>query len=151
ILTTAALLTRCNALAEQIPELAPSLWLDTETLINDNRDAGCPRTGDIAFLQYTSGSTGTPKGVVVTHANLLHNLEMIRRATDQTVESVMVGWQPLFHDMGLIGNVLLPCYVGFDCVLMPPAAFLQKPARWLEAIHRFRGTISGGPNFAYDL
>ena len=109
------------------------------------------RAEDIAFLQYTSGSTGTPKGVMVTHANLLHNLERIRHAFGQTAESVVVGWLPLFHDMGLIGNVLEPCYVGSDCVLMSPAAFLQKPARWLQAIHRFRGTTSGGPNFAYDL
>src|SRR6185369_3048198 len=74
-----------------------------------------------------------------------------RIAFGQTPESVVVGWLPLFHDMGLIGNVLQPCFVGADCVLMSPAAFLQKPARWLQAIHRFRGTTSGGPNFAYDL
>jgi amino acid adenylation domain-containing protein len=153
VLTTAALLARREALVDQAPELASALWLDTETL--DGRTVGdrgfepCPT--DIAFLQYTSGSTGTPKGVVVTHANLLHNLERIRRAFGQTPESVVVGWLPLFHDMGLIGNVLEPCYVGCECVLMSPAAFLQKPLRWLEAIDRFRGTTSGGPNFAYDL
>ncbi|HVG07975.1 MAG TPA: amino acid adenylation domain-containing protein, partial [Thermoanaerobaculia bacterium] len=153
VLTTAALLARREALIGQVPELASALWLDSETL--DHRDTGFePRPediSDIAFLQYTSGSTGTPKGVVVTHANLLDNLERIRLAFDLTPESVVVGWLPLFHDMGLIGNVLEPCYAGCECVLMSPAAFLQKPARWLEAIDRFRGTTSGGPNFAYDL
>jgi len=152
VLTTASLLARREALAAQVPALAGALWIATEML---GEDAAAPsrepRAEDVAFLQYTSGSTGTPKGVVVTHANLLDNLERIRVAFGQTPESVVVGWLPLFHDMGLIGNVLEPCFVGADCVLMSPAAFLQKPARWLRAIHRFRGTTSGGPNFAYDL
>ncbi len=151
VLTTAALLARREAVAAQVPELAAAVWLGTELLAEDDRDPLTPRPDGIAFLQYTSGSTGTPKGVIVTHANLLDNLERIRRAFGQTAESVVVGWLPLFHDMGLIGNVLQPCYVGADCVLMPPAAFLQRPVRWLEAIQRFGGTTSGGPNFAYDL
>src|SRR6185369_12042553 len=157
VLTTAALLARSEALAAQVPALAAALWLDTEALCADGPNAldrepePGPEPGDIAFLQYTSGSTGTSKGVMVTHANLLDNLDRIRIAISQTPESVVVGWLPLFHDMGLIGNVLLPCFVGSDCVLMSPAAFLQKPARWLQAIHRFRGATSGGPNFAYDL
>jgi natural product biosynthesis luciferase-like monooxygenase protein/amino acid adenylation domain-containing protein/FkbM family methyltransferase len=151
VLTTSALASRRDAFAEQIPELASSLWLDTGLIRENPNTEWTPRLGNIAFLQYTSGSTGTPKGVIVTHDNLLHNLEMIRRAFGQTAESVVVGWLPLFHDMGLIGNVLQPCYVGSDCVLMSPTAFLQKPSRWLQAIHQFRGTTSGGPNFAYDL
>jgi len=152
VLTTASLLIRREALAAQAPALADALWLATETLHEDPAElAREPHPEDVAFLQYTSGSTGTPKGVIVTHANLLDNLERIRIAFAQTPESVVVGWLPLFHDMGLIGNVLQPCFVGADCVLMSPAAFLQKPARWLQAIHRFRGTTSGGPNFAYDL
>ncbi|HBL32132.1 MAG TPA: non-ribosomal peptide synthetase, partial [Acidobacteria bacterium] len=151
VLTTASLLARRAALTEQVPELAPALWLATETLDDPDPGFAAGEISDIAFLQYTSGSTGTAKGVMVTHANLLDNLERIRRAFGQTPESVVVGWLPLFHDMGLIGNVLEPCYVGCECVLMPPAAFLQQPARWLQAIGRFRGTTSGGPNFAYDL
>ncbi|HSK79411.1 MAG TPA: amino acid adenylation domain-containing protein, partial [Thermoanaerobaculia bacterium] len=145
VLTTAALLGR----AEQIPELASALWLDTETLDDDAHDV--ERSGEIAFLQYTSGSTGNPKGVVVTHANLLHNEERIRQAFGQTPDSVVVSWLPPYHDMGLIGGLLQPLYVGASCILMPPVAFLQKPLRWLAAISRYRGTTSGGPNFAYDL
>jgi amino acid adenylation domain-containing protein len=104
----------------------------------------------LAFLQYTSGSTGTPKGVMLTHANLLHNQWMIREGCGHTEETVFAGWLPLYHDMGLIGNVMHPLYLGVPCVLMSPTHFLQRPARWLEAITRYRATTSGGPNFAYD-
>ncbi|MET0647237.1 MAG: amino acid adenylation domain-containing protein [Pyrinomonadaceae bacterium] len=105
----------------------------------------------LAFLQYTSGSTARPKGVMVSHSNLLHNERLIQRAFGQTSESVIVGWLPLFHDMGLIGNVLQPLFAGARCVLLSPNSFLQRPLSWLEAISRHRGTTSGGPNFAYDL
>jgi amino acid adenylation domain-containing protein len=106
---------------------------------------------DIAMLQYTSGSTSSPKGVVVTRANLLHNEEMIRQAFGQSEDSVIVGWLPLYHDMGLIGNVLQTVYVGARCILLSPMTFLQKPVRWLEAISRYKATTSGGPSFAYEL
>lgn len=109
------------------------------------------RRDALAFLQYTSGSTATPKGVMVTHGNIIYNEEMIRRGFDQSESSVIVSWLPLYHDMGLIGGVLQPLYLGASCVLMSPTAFLQRPRRWLEAITRYRGTTSGGPNFAYDL
>ncbi|MGA9770376.1 MAG: amino acid adenylation domain-containing protein [Blastocatellia bacterium] len=105
----------------------------------------------LAFLQYTSGSTSAPKGVMISHANLLHNQEMIRTACGHTENSTFVGWLPLYHDMGLIGNVLHPLYIGSRCILMSPTAFLQKPFRWLNAISRHKASTSGGPNFAYDL
>jgi acyl transferase domain-containing protein/acyl-CoA synthetase (AMP-forming)/AMP-acid ligase II/acyl carrier protein len=105
----------------------------------------------LAFLQYTSGSTSTPKGVMVSHGNLLHNLDDLDRGWEHTSDSVMVTWLPIFHDMGLIYGALLPLFRGFPCVMMPPAAFIQRPARWLEAITRYRGTHSAAPNFAYDL
>ncbi|HWN44200.1 MAG TPA: fatty acyl-AMP ligase, partial [Thermoanaerobaculia bacterium] len=105
----------------------------------------------LAFLQYTSGSTSTPKGVRVTHGNLIANERAIQHAFGQSEESVVVGWLPLYHDMGLIGNVLQPLWCGATCVLMSPLSFLQRPRRWLEAIGRFRGTTSGGPDFAYSL
>jgi len=105
----------------------------------------------LAFLQYTSGSTSIPKGVRVTHGNLIANERAIQHAFGQSEESVVVGWLPLYHDMGLIGNVLQPLWCGATCVLMSPLSFLQRPRRWLEAIGRFRGTTSGGPDFAYSL
>jgi acyl-CoA synthetase (AMP-forming)/AMP-acid ligase II/alkylation response protein AidB-like acyl-CoA dehydrogenase/acyl carrier protein len=106
---------------------------------------------DLAFLQYTSGSTGNPKGVMVSHGNILHNESLIARGFGHNENSSGLGWLPLFHDMGLIGNVLQPLYMGMHCYLMAPIAFLQKPIRWLAALSRYRATTSGGPNFAYDL
>ncbi|HEY0602945.1 MAG TPA: condensation domain-containing protein, partial [Herpetosiphonaceae bacterium] len=105
----------------------------------------------LAFLQYTSGSTATPKGVMVSHGNLLHNQRLIRQGFGHNEQTVVVGWLPLYHDMGLIGNVLQPLYLGVPAILMSPLAFLQRPVRWLQAISRFKATTSGGPNFAYDL
>ena len=105
----------------------------------------------LAFLQYTSGSTAAPRGVMLSHANLLHNLEMIYRTFQHSTSSVATIWLPPYHDMGLIGGILQPLYGHFPVVLMPPLEILQRPFRWLEAISRFRVTVSGGPNFAYEL
>ena len=109
-------------------------------------------TGDtLAFLQYTSGSTGEPKGVMISHGCLMQNQEMLKQAFGHTQDLVGVGWLPLFHDMGLIGNVIQPIYMGAYCVMMSPVSFVQKPIRWLQAISKYRATTSGAPNFAYDL
>lgn len=106
---------------------------------------------ELAFLQYTSGSTGSPKGVMVSHSNLIHNSGLINHCFRDTEQSVMVSWLPLFHDMGLVGGILQPLYVGCTMLLMAPATFLQRPLRWLKVISTYRATTSGGPNFAYDL
>jgi acyl-CoA synthetase (AMP-forming)/AMP-acid ligase II len=105
----------------------------------------------LAYVQYTSGSTATPRGVMVSHANLLANNAMIEASLGLSDESTIVTWLPLFHDMGLVGNVLQAFYLGTDCVVMPPEAFLMKPARWLRAISRYRGRCCGAPNFAFEL
>ncbi len=111
----------------------------------------CPAGAAVAFLQYTSGSTAAPKGVMVTHGNLAANLEVLRTAWSHVDGDVMVTWLPLYHDMGLIGGLLAPVYCGFPVVLMAPTHFLASPARWLKAISRYRGTIAGAPDFAFQL
>jgi acyl-CoA synthetase (AMP-forming)/AMP-acid ligase II len=110
-----------------------------------------PGRDDIAFLQYTSGSTSDPKGVVVSHANLLENLEMIRLALGNTKQSTFVNWVPLYHDMGLILNVLQALYVGALCVLMSPNTFMQRPLLWLRAVHDYRAEVAAAPNYGFDL
>ncbi len=107
--------------------------------------------GDIAFLQYTSGSTANPKGIEVTHANLIDNQRMMVHGIGVTADDVLVSWLPLYHDMGLIAGLILPFFAGIPLVLMAPQHFLARPARWLEAVHRYGGTISGGPDFAFRL
>ena len=110
-----------------------------------------PRSADLALLQYTSGSTGQPKGVALTHANLLANIRaMGQAAAAASGADTFVSWLPLYHDMGL-GAWLSCLYFGVPLVVMAPQVFLTRPSRWLRAIHANRGTISAGPNFAYEL
>ncbi|HTK06061.1 MAG TPA: amino acid adenylation domain-containing protein, partial [Ktedonobacteraceae bacterium] len=155
VLTTQRTLAKLQQWPDRLPELDALQWLATD---NDSYLERVERWQQptfvpdmLTFLQYTSGSTGTPKGVMVSHANLLHNLEMMRTRWAHTESSVGVSWLPMFHDMGLIAGVLQPLYVGFPAVLMAPAAFVQRPLRWLQAISRYGGTTSCAPNFAYEL
>ncbi|MCU0370395.1 MAG: AMP-binding protein [Bacteroidales bacterium] len=113
--------------------------------------AQSPNPAALALLQYTSGSTGQPKGVMVTHRNIMRNVEYIRQSFKLSRNSVSVTWLPSFHDMGLIDGVIEPVYTGFPGIIIPPVSFLQKPVRWLKAISKYKGTHSGGPNFAFDL
>ncbi|MDT5018456.1 MAG: hypothetical protein QOD39_4616 [Mycobacterium sp.] len=104
----------------------------------------------VAFLQYTSGSTGDPKGVAVTHGNVVSNETAMSEALRVSAGSVLVGWIPHWHDMGLIGQ-LLAFFNGANLVTMSPLAFLKQPIRLLKSISDYRGTITAAPNFAYDL
>ena len=159
ILSSNEILAKARSLFAVMPELGRLDWLATDAAEDPAalevraerwRDPGITAE-TVAFLQYTSGSTALPKGVEVHHSHLIHNQRMIRDGFEQTSESVIVGWLPLYHDMGLIGNVMQPLYLGARCILMSPLAFLKRPLRWLEAVSRYRATTSGGPNFAYEL
>ncbi|MGQ9575474.1 MAG: aminotransferase class I/II-fold pyridoxal phosphate-dependent enzyme [Thermoguttaceae bacterium] len=153
-LTTTVVMRRVEPLIDETPHLKALTWLATDQIPEgmDQRWGAPTISGDtLAFIQYTSGSTGTPKGVVLNHFNLLHNSALIAHAFEHTRSGLGVFWLPSYHDMGLIGGILQPLYVGRPNILMSPMAFLQKPYRWLSAISRFGGTTSGGPNFAYDL
>jgi acyl-CoA synthetase (AMP-forming)/AMP-acid ligase II/acyl carrier protein len=132
--------------AGSLAVVATDLVIDGEDLWREYS----PEADALAFLQYTSGSSGTPKGVMVSHRNILHNQEVISAAFGETRESVGVSWLPLFHDMGLIGAVLQPLFVGFPGVQLSPSAFIQNPLLWLQLISQYGGTTGGGPNFAYD-
>ncbi|ARB93568.1 fatty acyl-AMP ligase [Legionella longbeachae] len=138
---------------EEVPHIdqIPCLTIDTIKLTQSlewkppkvNRDT-------IAFLQYTSGSTMHPKGVIVSHNNLLDNSHKIYHAYAMSDETIFFSWLPPHHDMGLIGCILTPIYGGFPVFMMSPFSFLQNPLSWLQNISKYRATISGSPNFAYD-
>jgi acyl-CoA synthetase (AMP-forming)/AMP-acid ligase II len=156
VLAPSALAQRAAAITALVPELSQIPWIDLDA-INRGGASGAEfrdRSIDpdaVAFLQYTSGSTAEPRGVMVTHANLVHNLADSQALAGHDRESASVSWLPVIHDMGLIQGVLQPAFSGFPAWLMSPAAFLQRPARWLRAISAVGATISGGPNFAYEL
>lgn len=154
-LTTSPILSVADALFTQDPDFQAIHWLTTDNIAGDLaeewQDSDVVESDSLAFLQYTSGSTAAPKGVMVAHSNLLHNLSLIHQCFEVTPDSRGVIWLPPYHDMGLIGGLLQPLYGGFPVTLMSPLDFLQRPLRWLQAISRYKGTHSGGPNFAYDL
>jgi amino acid adenylation domain-containing protein len=154
LLTVEKTQSRIHNWLEQTSPLTSLQILVTDTLpkgIEENWQEPEIQRQDLAFLQYTSGSTAAPKGVMVSHENLLHNLALIQQYFEQTPDSRGVIWLPPYHDMGLIGGILQPLFVGFPVILMAPEAFLQRPVRWLQAISRYRATVSGGPDFAYGL
>ncbi len=125
-------------------------WVSTDG-VTPNVLHPLPEIGssDAAILQYTSGSTGSPKGVVLTHDNLVHNNHELYLASNCATE--MVCWLPMYHDMGLVGNIVYAVYCGGTQTLFSPVDFVRKPIRWLQAISKYKATASGGPNFAYDL
>lgn len=139
---------------DEAPLLKQLLWLATDEIPTDSHGGWQPGPIDpqqLAMLQYTSGSTGTPKGVMLSHANLMYNLQLIVYGFEPARYGSGLSWLPTYHDMGLVGGVLLSMFFGRPSVLMSPMTFLQKPIRWLRSISKYKSSISGGPNFAYDL
>ncbi|MGZ6503323.1 MAG: AMP-binding protein, partial [Tumebacillaceae bacterium] len=152
--TTDSILTSVQLRFADTPQLRDLNWLvasEESEQIGDEWTR--PEIGNesLAFLQYTSGSTSLPKGVMLSHGNLLHNLELIQDCFGTSAESNCVIWLPPYHDMGLIGGILQPLFTGYPVTLMAPVDFIQRPLRWLETISRLGATVSGGPNFAYEL
>lgn len=126
------------AFEDVLPKMAED-WVDPE-IIGES----------IALVQYTSGSTGNPNGVMVSHANIIHNSECIRRSFGFDKSLVGVNWLPNFHDMGLIGCLIQPAYLAATNVIIPPLKFLQNPLNWFKNMTKYRATNAGGPNFAYE-
>ena len=147
---------------DYVRQAAPQLaWLDATSLgkslyeeVPSAREAAFAGEGagpdSLALIQFTSGSTRDPKGVELTHGNVVANLEMLRVAFEVDANSCFASWLPLFHDMGL-AMLMMPLYFGVPGVLMPPLAFIRRPGRWLQMVQAHRATITGAPNFAFDL
>ena len=127
VLTTSAILSDVGRLFAQAPELQKLRWVATDEV-----------TDDLAQVE-------------IRHGNLLHNSAYISRLFAFNTNGVTVSWLPAFHDMGLTNGIIQPIYHGRPCYLMPAVAFLMQPVRWLQAISRYKATISGGPNFSYEL
>jgi len=157
---------RIDRIAEdKSPSLGADVFMGAKLVntdeIEENRESSgqflpsaFPRADDLAYLQYTSGSVSQPKGVMVSHGNIIANLELgadIVGLDADEADTVAVGWVPLFHDLGLVCYVLGPVLFGYHSILMPPMLFMLRPVLWLQTIAKFRGTYSAAPNFAYEL
>jgi acyl-CoA synthetase (AMP-forming)/AMP-acid ligase II/acyl carrier protein len=152
VLTTSPIASMLPIVASEAPELGRLEWISVDDLRDDGAWIDPSIDGSrIAFLQYTSGSTSDPKGVMLTHANLVHNLEWIRRTFEIGPETQSAFWLPPYHDMGLIGAIMGPLVGGGNGALTSPLDFLKRPMWWLELISNTRADVSGGPNFAFDL
>ncbi|NJM98097.1 MAG: fatty acyl-AMP ligase [Phormidesmis sp. RL_2_1] len=138
----------------EFPEFETMRWIDTEAidlaLAKEWKDPDIDRNV-LAYLQYTSGSTSTPKGVMLSHDNLLHHSDYLKRACGYSADGATVTWMPYFHDYGLVEGLIQPLYNGAPCYIMAPLAFVKRPLRWLQAIQKYGATHSQAPNFAYDL
>jgi 7-keto-8-aminopelargonate synthetase-like enzyme/acyl-CoA synthetase (AMP-forming)/AMP-acid ligase II len=146
-----ALAADCGATAVLAPAPVQGLtWLPSDASGVPIDEPVMPARDDIALLQYTSGSTRSPRGVVVSHANLMHNLDAIAHAFGTEPDHRGVFWLPPHHDMGLVGGLLAAVHTGCPVTLMSPTAFLRDPLAWLRAIADNGRTVSGGPNFCYD-
>jgi amino acid adenylation domain-containing protein len=153
-LTSPGLLDRIGRRFDTEPELAKLCWIALEQIdesaADDWRDPGLLPDA-LAVLQYTSGSTNDPKGVMLSQSHFFENVQALAERGGLDASDRVVSWLPPYHDMGLLSAILLPVITGTEAILMAPATFVQQPLRWLSAIDRYRATISGGPNFAYDL
>ena len=106
---------------------------------------------EIVLLQHSSGTTGLQKGVALSHAAIFNQLESYAAALLLRAEDVVVSWLPLYHDMGLIAGFLMPVLEGIPLVLMSPFDWVRAPYRLLQAVSKYRGTLSWLPNFAYNF
>jgi len=154
VMSTESLVSRLADETNGNEEEATITWLATDKLDLETIDEALSwniQPDSLALLQYTSGSTSNPKGVMISHRNIFENQTMIKSSFEHDENSIIVGWLPHYHDMGLIGNILQPLFAGCRCILMSPMLILQHPVRWLQTISKYKATTSGGPNFAFDL
>ncbi len=154
VLSNARIIEMIQESGMDFPELETMRWIDTESvdlaLAKEWKDPEVNKDV-LAYLQYTSGSTSTPKGVMLSHYNLLHHCEYLKRGCGYSATGPTVTWMPYFHDYGLVEGLMQPLYNGATCYIMAPLAFVKRPLRWLQAIQKYGATHSQAPNFAYDL
>jgi fatty-acyl-CoA synthase len=131
----------CRVIEEMIPDFS---FDEVEVAVN---------TEALGLIQFSSGSTGTPKGVALPHRSLVAQMAMLDvvLGEDGSPADKWVTWLPLYHDFGLIGCLLTPMYMQIPIVMMAPDIFIVRPYLWLRAISRYGGTLTGAPNFAYEL
>jgi long chain fatty acid CoA FadD26 len=159
ILTTSAVANDVVSTTQGLPGAAPTV-IEIDALDLDAvpvcRSANAAPT-ETTLLQYTSGSTRAPAGVMVTHKNVAANVSQISadyfEATGgiAPLDMTLVSWLPFYHDMGLLLGIYLPVMIGRPAVLMSPVAFLQKPARWMQALATNTHPLTAAPNFAFEL
>lgn len=139
----------------RVPADALARWGGRAAALDDpGTTAASPERGDpsdLALVQYTSGSTGRPRGAAITQASLMANLECIVTSLRLTPADRCVDWLPLYHDMGLIGTVLVALHAGASSILIAPEAFVLRPTVWLETFSSRAGTYAPAPNFGYQL
>lgn len=160
VLTTSGVTGDVGAYVDQARlDTAPKvIEIDALNLdVEPDPSAGPTDVPSIAYLQYSSGSTRTPTGVMLTHRNLASNFEQLMRClfADSGVkvppDLTIVSWLPFYHDMGLVLGICAPILGGFRADLTSPVAFLERPARWVQAMARNSSTVSAAPNFAFDM
>lgn len=155
IVGSAWLAAEAQNLAERLPPAARAarwLFVDDEFFRRRPVPPDLPVLAqDPALLQYTSGSTGDPKGIIVTHDNLMSNCLALQENMGIVPGRVGCSWLPPYHDMGLMGTIMLALHGGWPLVMLSPVHFVQQPYRWLKAITDYGVTISVAPNFALDM
>jgi fatty-acyl-CoA synthase len=154
LITTRDLVPVLDPILSRAPALNGLLEIETLRRICPELALSEPETqpDDPCFLQFTSGSTSAPRGVVVTHRNLTANSWAIIKALEINPDADRaVSWLPLYHDMGLIGFVILTLFAQIPVVFIPTIAFVKHPSVWMETVHKYRASITCGPNFAFDL
>ena len=155
ILTTEKIEVMTQEVFKDVHDLNYVPFVISDNLLNQTQltlQSRVKEKEEVAFLQYTSGSTGTPKGVMVTHANIMSNMKILHEIIGNKNKNTLgASWLPHFHDMGLIGGVFLPLYLGREAILMAPIYFLQKPIRWFELISKYKVNVIAAPNFAYEM
>ncbi|WP_133408194.1 fatty acyl-AMP ligase [Parashewanella tropica] len=152
VLTTNTTKTLLSGQLEQISSSKQDVltWVTEQDETNNISHLPHIKPNDIAFIQYTSGSTSAPKGVVISHENIVDNMESIRHACGHSKGVIAGGWLPQFHDMGLVGHMMNPLYMAGTYVFMPPMNFIQRPSRWLHLISHYKISCSAAPNFGYE-